>query len=114
MKGTIPNKKVRRGSGPLADRDERLGTIAHDINNAFSPILMAVSLLRPKVADERGARILALVAENAKRGGELVGEMQAILGRGEGGRSPAPARPVGGAARPRKKARRRRAPGGRN
>ncbi|MGA2015881.1 MAG: histidine kinase dimerization/phospho-acceptor domain-containing protein [Opitutaceae bacterium] len=114
MKGTIPNKKVRRGAGAPAGRDERLSSIAHDLNNALSPMLMAVSLLRPKVSDERGARILTLLAENAKRGADLVRQIQAIAARGEGGRARASAAgDEGMAVRPGGRSRPRKAPGGR-
>jgi signal transduction histidine kinase len=106
MKGTIPNKKVRPGNKPTAGREERLGAIAHDLNNVLSPILMAVSLLRPRLPDERGARILTLVADNAKRGAELVRQIQDILAHGEGGRGPRRVGGKGEAARPAGKARR--------
>ncbi len=63
----------------LALRNERLESlgaradaIAHDLNNIFAPILMAAALLKERVADEKGQRMLTVLEENAQRGAALV------------------------------------------
>ncbi|HXQ82195.1 MAG TPA: hypothetical protein VN775_12825 [Opitutaceae bacterium] len=90
----------RRGNEPPAPSDgrlEELGAIAHDLNNVFAAILMAVSLLRQNVAGERAMRMLAVLEENAARGAELVRRVRAFGTEGGGGRVPArPSRAAGG------------------
>ncbi len=76
----------------LALRNQRLeslgtlaGGIAHDLNNVLAPILMAITLLKMKVTDEGGARLLTLLEQNAERGAQLVRHVLAF-GRGAEGR----------------------------
>ena len=69
----------KEGPPALPDgRFEKLGVIAHDLNNVFSAILMAVQLLRQKAGDEREARLLAVLEEHAARGAELVKKVRAL------------------------------------
>jgi len=71
----------RRANAPPALSDgrlEELGAIAHDLNNAFAAILMAVALLKQEVADEKAKRLLAVLEENAARGAELVRRVPAL------------------------------------
>jgi hypothetical protein len=63
----------------LAQRNERLESlgaradaVAHDLNNVFAPILMAAALLKERVSDEKGQRMLTVLEENAQRGAALV------------------------------------------
>jgi PAS domain S-box-containing protein len=72
----------------LALRNQRLeslgtlaGGIAHDLNNVLAPILMSIALLRLKVPDAGGQRLLGLLEQNAERGAQLVRQVLAF-GRG--------------------------------
>jgi len=59
-----------------AQRMESIGTlasgIAHDFNNLLSPILMSVQLLRSRISDQEGQRLLAMLQASAERGASLV------------------------------------------
>jgi PAS domain S-box-containing protein len=46
--------------------------IAHDLNNVLAPILMATELVRDRVEDEEGRRILDVANASARRGADLV------------------------------------------
>ena len=48
------------------------GGIAHDLNNVLGPILMSAQILKKKVSDEKGIHILDILANNARRGAEIV------------------------------------------
>ncbi len=76
----------------LALRNQRLeslgtlaGGIAHDLNNVLAPILMAITLLKMKVTDDGGRRLLVLLEQNAERGAQLVRHVLAF-GRGAEGK----------------------------
>jgi two-component system cell cycle sensor histidine kinase/response regulator CckA len=60
------------------------GGIAHDLNNALAPVLMAVSLLRPELATKEGERLLDMMAASARRGAEMVRQILSFS-RGVGG-----------------------------
>jgi signal transduction histidine kinase len=55
---------------------ESLGTlasgIAHDLNNALTPMLMTVQLLATKLPDERSQQWLSILETNIKRAADLV------------------------------------------
>jgi PAS domain S-box-containing protein len=55
--------------GPLA------GGIAHDLNNALAPILMAVAVLKDKMIDDADRRVLAVVEASAQHGANLVSQV---------------------------------------
>jgi PAS domain S-box-containing protein len=59
-----------------AQRLESIGTlaggIAHDLNNVLAPILMAADVLRRKVSDDRGRRMVMAIDSSARRCAELV------------------------------------------
>jgi PAS domain S-box-containing protein len=59
-----------------AQRMESIGTlaggIAHDLNNALSPIILSLDLLRMRFTDPGSAELLAMIAESADRGAEMV------------------------------------------
>jgi len=98
-----------------SERLEQLGArtegLAHDLNNVFAPILMAASLLKDKVSDEKGMRMLTVLESNAERGTALVRQIQTFVAEGEpipalsteskkGQEAPAPAvSPAGGQER---------------
>jgi two-component system cell cycle sensor histidine kinase/response regulator CckA len=68
-----------------AQRMESIGTlaagIAHDLNNVLGPIMMAIEILKKKVSDEGGQRILSTIETSAKRGADIVRQVLAF-GRG--------------------------------
>jgi signal transduction histidine kinase len=74
-------------SDARSKRLEQLGarteSLAHDLNNVFAPILMAASLLKDKVSDEKGMRMLTVLESNAERGTALVRQIQGFVADGE-------------------------------
>ena len=54
------------GIGALA------GGIAHDLNNILAPLLVSVQVLKEKVTDEDGQKLLDALEANVKRGARLV------------------------------------------
>ena len=74
-----------------AQRLESLGTlaggIAHDLNNALAPILMAIELMEAKATDNDTRRMLEVLATSAKHGAALVRQILAFARGAEGGRS---------------------------
>ena len=68
-----------------AQRMESIGTlasgIAHDLNNVLAPIMMAIELIRTKVSDTDGKKLLDTVESSAKRGSAIVKQVLAF-GRG--------------------------------
>ena len=73
-----------------AQRLENLGTlasgIAHDLNNILTPIVAITELLplRLKDLDERTQKLLETLAENSKRGRELVAQILTFARGGDG------------------------------
>ncbi|MBK1987071.1 PAS domain S-box protein [Sphaerospermopsis aphanizomenoides BCCUSP55] len=72
----ITQKKQLEQQFLRAQRMESIGTlasgIAHDLNNVFSPILMAAHLLQNQALNSQSQQVLAIVETNAKRGANLV------------------------------------------
>jgi len=66
------------GIGSLA------GGIAHDLNNILTPLLVAVQVLKEKVSDEDGKKLLRALETNVQRGASLVKQVLAF-GRGVAG-----------------------------
>lgn len=62
-----------------AQRMESIGTlaggIAHDLNNVLSPILMSTDLLRMTNKDPRALELLNTIANSARRGADMVGQV---------------------------------------
>jgi two-component system, cell cycle sensor histidine kinase and response regulator CckA len=77
----ITEKKLLENQFLRAQRLENLGTlasgIAHDLNNILTPIVAIAELLHFKLPnlDERTQKLLETLAENAKRGRELVAQI---------------------------------------
>lgn len=65
-----------------AQRLESLGVlvsgIAHDLNNALSPILMATGILRRQVQSEQAVPLINLVEGSARRGADMVKQVLAF------------------------------------
>lgn len=84
----VTEKKKRDALALRNQRLESLGTlaggIAHDLNNVLAPILMSIALLKLKVTDDSGQRLLAMLEINAERGAQLVRQVLAF-GRGAEG-----------------------------
>jgi PAS domain S-box-containing protein len=68
-----------------SQRMESIGTlaggIAHDLNNVLAPIMMAIEVLRTKISDPGGQKILNTIETSAKRGADIVRQVLAF-GRG--------------------------------
>lgn len=65
------------------------GGVAHDLNNSFAPIMMAVELLRSRVSDPQCLRMLEMVWNSAEHGAALVKQLLAFA-RGTGAAERAP------------------------
>ncbi|RCJ26606.1 hybrid sensor histidine kinase/response regulator [Nostoc sp. ATCC 43529] len=72
----ITEKKQLEAQFLRAQRMESLGTlasgIAHDLNNALTPIMMTMQLLGAKLPDEKSHQWLAIMETNVKRAADLV------------------------------------------
>ncbi|MBD2516624.1 response regulator [Nostoc sp. FACHB-973] len=72
----ITEKKQLEAQFLRAQRMESLGTlasgIAHDLNNALTPIMMTMQLLEAKLPDEKSHQWLAIMEKNVKRAADLV------------------------------------------
>ena len=81
----ITEKKKLEAQFLRAQRMESLGTlaggIAHDLNNVLTPLLVAVQVLKEKITDADGQRLLVSLETNVKRGASLVKQVLAF-GRG--------------------------------
>ncbi|MEH2308392.1 hybrid sensor histidine kinase/response regulator [Nostoc sp.] len=72
----ITEKKQLEAQFLRAQRMESLGTlasgIAHDLNNALTPMLMTVQLLEAQLPDEKSQQWLTIMETNVKRAADLV------------------------------------------
>jgi PAS domain S-box-containing protein len=90
----ITEKKRLESQFLRTQRLESLGTlasgIAHDFNNILTPILGISQLLPMRLPnlDERNQQMLRIVADNAKRGADLVKQIVVFARGGEGKRIP--------------------------
>jgi PAS domain S-box-containing protein len=75
-----------------AQRQESIGTlaggIAHDLNNALSPIVMGLGILGEHVTDAAGRKCLSVMEASAQHGAELVSQMLSFTRGVEGRRIP--------------------------
>jgi signal transduction histidine kinase/CHASE2 domain-containing sensor protein len=60
------------------------GGMAHDLNNALSPVLLGAQLLRRKTSDEGDRKLLSLIETSANRGADMVRQVL-LFARGRGG-----------------------------
>jgi two-component system, cell cycle sensor histidine kinase and response regulator CckA len=81
----ITEKKAMQAHALRTQRIESIGSlasgIAHDLNNALSPILMASEILKRNVQDERSQSLLGMIEISANRGAQMVKQ---ILGFARG------------------------------
>jgi len=81
----ITEKKKFEAQFFRAQRIESIGTlasgIAHDLNNVLTPLMVSVQLLKGKVTDEDGRKLLQALEANAQRGADLVKQVL-TFGRG--------------------------------
>jgi PAS domain S-box-containing protein len=72
----ITEKKQLEAKYLRAQRLESIGRlaggIAHDLNNVLSPVLLAVQLLRERLADPESQEILNLLENSARRGSGMI------------------------------------------
>ena len=59
------------------------GGVAHDLNNALSPVLMGVQLMRRQAQSEKAIRMLDVMEQSTQRGAEMVRQILAFT-RGSG------------------------------
>ncbi|MCC7373322.1 MAG: CHASE2 domain-containing protein [Verrucomicrobiales bacterium] len=71
-----------------AQRRESIGALAggmaHDLNNALSPILMGVQMLKAKTSDPSVQRVLSVMESNTQRGAGMVRQVL-LFARGQDG-----------------------------
>lgn len=60
------------------------GGMAHDLNNALSPVLLGAQLLRRKTSSEDDRKLLSLIETSANRGADMVRQVL-LFARGRGG-----------------------------
>ncbi|MEP0872617.1 PAS domain S-box protein [Trichocoleus desertorum AS-A10] len=72
----ITQRKQAENQRLRTQRFEGISTVtkglAHDLNNALAPILMAVQLLSQKLQDEQSQQLLVMLEKNAKRSASLL------------------------------------------
>src|SRR5205823_5146774 len=72
----VTEKKKLEAQFLRAQRMESIGTlaggIAHDLNNVFTPIMMAVDIMRSKTQDSGSSEMLQVMETSTKRGADLV------------------------------------------
>jgi len=75
----ITEKKKLEQQFLRAQRMDSIGTlaggIAHDLNNALTPILMSIELLKLREKDPRGMNMLTTIDSSAKRGAGMVRQL---------------------------------------
>ena len=81
----ITEKKKLEAQFLRSQRMESIGTlaggIAHDLNNVLAPLLISVQLLKDKITDDDGQKLLAALEANVNRGADLVKQVL-TFGRG--------------------------------
>jgi PAS domain S-box-containing protein len=81
----VTEKKRLEAQFLRSQRMESIGTlaggIAHDLNNVLAPLLISVQLLRDRITDDDGRKIIAALESNVNRGADLVKQVL-TFGRG--------------------------------
>jgi hypothetical protein len=84
----ITERRKYEGHWLRAQRMESIDKLAsgimHDLNNAWSPILLAVHILQRKDLDQEGRRWLEILRISAERGAQIVAQVLAFARGAEG------------------------------
>ncbi len=84
----VTEKKQLEAESHRAQRLESIGALAggmaHDLNNALSPILMGLQLLQKEREDDETRRMLAVMEDNTHRGADMVKQVL-LFARGQDG-----------------------------
>ena len=84
----ITDKKQLEAQFLRTQRMETIGTLAggmaHDLNNALSPVLLGVQLLRRKTIDPESTRLLGMMETSTHRGADMVRQVL-LFARGKEG-----------------------------
>lgn len=84
----ITEKKVLEQQFLRTQRMNTIGTLAggmaHDLNNALSPVLLGAQLLRRRTRDEHDGKLLTMIETSALRGADIVRQVL-LFARGRGG-----------------------------
>lgn len=82
IKQDLTGEKIREQQLFRTQRLQSIGTlaggIAHDLNNALSPIMMAVDLMKIARSDSERAELLELIEKSAQRGAGMVRQVLAF------------------------------------
>ncbi|NJD51416.1 MAG: PAS domain S-box protein [Candidatus Methanoperedens sp.] len=88
----ITGKKKLEEQFLRAQRMESIGTlaggIAHDINNVLTPIMLSLELLKEKFTDNESQRLIDILGRGARRGANLIKQVQSFARGSEGERIP--------------------------
>jgi PAS domain S-box-containing protein len=86
----ITERKLLEEQFLRAQRLESLGAlvsgIAHDLNNALTPILIGASILRGETLSREGESVLGTMESSAQRGAEMIRQVLAFARGGDSGR----------------------------
>jgi PAS domain S-box-containing protein len=78
----VTEEKMLAAQFLRSQRMESIGTlaggIAHDLNNVLAPIMMAIEILRTKIPDPGGQKILSTIETSAQRGADIVRQVLAF------------------------------------
>ncbi len=88
----VTEKKQLEAESHRAQRLESIGALAggmaHDLNNALSPILMGLQLLQKERQDDETQRMLAVMEANTHRGADMVKQVLLFARGRDGEREP--------------------------
>ncbi|HEY9246603.1 MAG TPA: PAS domain S-box protein, partial [Candidatus Methanoperedens sp.] len=62
--------------------------IAHNLNNMLTPMMMSLSILKEKIKDDEGQRLLAVLEKNSERSADLIRQVMSSAQGVEGERKP--------------------------
>lgn len=90
IKRDLTSEKLREKQLLRTQRLESIGTlaggIAHDLNNALAPVMMAVDMLKVTSDEQERSELLHLIQSSARRGAGMVQQLLAFARGSEGSR----------------------------